>query len=361
MSFKSLKELIDGIQKMSQDYKIYIWGVGVYGNLLGEILNRNHIEWHGYYNNYDNVSVKCLNGKPIKRGDTVKACTDTVYILAMGQYSAVRKQLLSLGIKEDRIICIEDASVLNSIGDSGEAAPTSEKIRAFRNLYLGEKCFIIGNGPSLSIEDLEAIKRLEIKAFASNMIFKCYDETTWRPYFYFCTDDNFIRDVLLEDTTLEYVSRNCQYMFSRASGVLSKVSDKVPNLLLFKSAYPESGQAFEFSTDCSEKVFVGYTVTYAMMQMAVYMGFKEIYLLGMDQSFSIDIDGNGNIVEKKEIKNHSQILGDYPMRGIANTALTNQAYMAAREYVDSHGIKIYNATRGGKLEVFERVDFDKLL
>ena len=87
----------------------------------------------------------------------------------------------------------------------------------------------------------------------------------------------------------------------------------------------------------------------------------KLGLLGMDQSFSIDIDGNGNIVEKKEIKNHSQILGDYPMRGIANTALTNQAYMAAREYVDSHGITIYNATRGGKLEVFERVDFDKLL
>lgn len=32
----------------------------------------------------------------------------------------------------------------------------------------------------------------------------------------------------------------------------------------------------------------------------------------------------------------------------------------AREYADGHGIKIYNATRGGKLEVFERVNFDKL-
>ena len=36
------------------------------------------------------------------------------------------------------------------------------------------------------------------------------------------------------------------------------------------------------------------------------------------------------------------------------------AYQAAREYADRHGIKIYNATRGGKLEVFERVDFDSL-
>lgn len=360
MSFKSLEDLVDSIQKMSQDYKVYIWGVGVYGNLLGEILNRNHIEWHGYYNNYDNVSVKCLNGKSIKRGDTVKACTDTVYVLAMGQYAAVRKQLLSLGIKEDRIICIDDTSVLNSIADSGEVAPSSEKIRAFQNMHLKEKCFIIGNGPSLSIRDLEVINRLKIKTFASNMIFKCYDELQWRPNFYFCTDDNFIRDVLVESDMLEYASQNCQYMFSRVNGLLSKAVDKIPNLMLFRSVYPNSGQSFAFSADCSEKVFVGYTVTYAMIQMAAYMGFEEIYLLGMDQNFSLDIDENGNVVERKEIKNHSQILGDYPMRGIANTALTNRAYMTAREYADSHGIKIYNATRGGKLEVFERVDFDKM-
>ena len=36
------------------------------------------------------------------------------------------------------------------------------------------------------------------------------------------------------------------------------------------------------------------------------------------------------------------------------------AYESAREYADAHGIKIYNATRGGELEVFERVNFDCL-
>lgn len=35
-------------------------------------------------------------------------------------------------------------------------------------------------------------------------------------------------------------------------------------------------------------------------------------------------------------------------------------YQAARRYAETHGIKIYNATRGGELEVFERVDFDSL-
>ena len=38
-----------------------------------------------------------------------------------------------------------------------------------------------------------------------------------------------------------------------------------------------------------------------------------------------------------------------------------KAYMAAHQYADSHGIKIYNATRGGELEVFERVELDGML
>ncbi len=37
------------------------------------------------------------------------------------------------------------------------------------------------------------------------------------------------------------------------------------------------------------------------------------------------------------------------------------AYMSLREYAKEHGIRVLNATRGGKLEVFERVNFDKLM
>ena len=40
---------------------------------------------------------------------------------------------------------------------------------------------------------------------------------------------------------------------------------------------------------------------------------------------------------------------------------TLYAYEHAREYCDSHDIRIYNSTRGGKLEVFERIDFDALI
>ena len=36
------------------------------------------------------------------------------------------------------------------------------------------------------------------------------------------------------------------------------------------------------------------------------------------------------------------------------------AFEFAEEYSKEHGFRIYNATRGGALEAFERVDFDSL-
>ena len=38
-----------------------------------------------------------------------------------------------------------------------------------------------------------------------------------------------------------------------------------------------------------------------------------------------------------------------------------RAYKSAQQYAASHGISILNATRGGKLEVFPRVNFEKLM
>lgn len=43
-----------------------------------------------------------------------------------------------------------------------------------------------------------------------------------------------------------------------------------------------------------------------------------------------------------------------------NVEYNVRAYKSARLYAENHGIKIYNATRGGELEVFERVNFDDI-
>ena len=40
--------------------------------------------------------------------------------------------------------------------------------------------------------------------------------------------------------------------------------------------------------------------------------------------------------------------------------VTYNAFEVAKQYADSHEIKIYNDTRGGKLEVFERKNLDEV-
>ena len=86
------------------------------------------------------------------------------------------------------------------------------------------------------------------------------------------------------------------------------------------------------------------------MQIAIYMGFKEIYLLGCDNSYSDDKN-----------KQHFVESGHYdPTYKTAGDRMV-VAYMEAKKYADSKNVKIYNATRGGMLEVFPRVDLDEVL
>ena len=105
------------------------------------------------------------------------------------------------------------------------------------------------------------------------------------------------------------------------------------------------------------------------IQCACYLGFKEIILLGVDHSFAREKRKDGTVEIHSNIQNHFE---DYQSDSFWGNGMKDEDYVVfpldfatmafekAREYADGHGIKIYNATRGGKLEVFERVNFDEL-
>ena len=108
-----------------------------------------------------------------------------------------------------------------------------------------------------------------------------------------------------------------------------------------------------FSSDVYLEVIDGYTITYSLIQIAVYMGINEIYLLGVDNSFSQP--GPKHFVDYEEDK-----LIELKRWELLEQRMES-AYKEVKRYSKSNNIKIYNATRGGELEVFTRVDFDKII
>lgn len=226
------------------------------------------------------------------------------------------------------------------------------QLNKLKDSHKGERCFIIGNGPSLAPEDLDKLKK-EF-CFASNRIDKMFGYTDWRPTFY-CTQDITIiqtyRDILKK---IHAPYKLMVYAGSRKIGYIGKA---LYTPFIDLDFYPNPPT---FSEDIAAGIGEGFTVTYTCMQIAAYMGFKEMYLIGMDHNFPVDIKEDGTVV-KNDVKSHfydkekNVKTHVYPM-----LYKTELSYKTAKEYADKHDIKIYNATRGGKLEIFERVDLDSL-
>ena len=227
------------------------------------------------------------------------------------------------------------------------------KILKLRNIHKGRRCFIIGNGPSLKATDLDYLKN-EI-TFASNGIFNIFSETDWRPTYYMCQDGKVLSSVI---TRALKIPANILFFPYNSYGVRMP---KRKNIIRYFDEWDiPDYDTFEFSEDCSIKIRNCYTVTYSLMQLAVYMGIKEIYLIGMDNKYSA-VKANDGTIKNDNVKNHFGGSKDNYAVNIPLEGKMDAAYMFAKEFSDNHGIKIYNATRGGYLEIFERVNFDHIV
>lgn len=224
-----------------------------------------------------------------------------------------------------------------------------DSIQKYKSIYNRQRCFIIGNGPSLSAKDLDKLKN-EI-CFGTNRIFDIFDKTAWRPTYYCISDCHLIKNILKKIPYIKCV----RFITNEIDKKCYYVNDSLYIRNFAEIFYPNMPK---FSSDISNGIHDGYTVTYICIQIAVYMGFKEIILLGCDHNYSVTMRPDGSIEKHEGVIDHFSATDR--VLSTPNTYWSTLAYQAAKKYTDEHGIKIYNATRGGKLEVFERVDFDSL-
>lgn len=226
-----------------------------------------------------------------------------------------------------------------------------EFLKSLKNTHVGERCFIVATGPSLTMEDLHTLKENKVFCLGMNSCVLALDKTDWVPDLLGVEDEYVYAKIekALEDASHDklkdkiLISDNVEQFFDSA-----KQYHIFPQSILdHKSDFDRIGK-IKFSDDCYNIVYDAYTITFSMMQIAVYMGFKEICLIGCDCNYEKNKE---HFIEHGVKDPYAPQLGE---RFI-------YVHGKFKEYADKKGIKVYNCTRGGMLEVYPRKSLEDVL
>lgn len=318
---------------------------------------------------YDIKSVEAL--KNINPEDYVLLITCAFYVDIYKQLKTI-PEISDLDCYMYNVVCsYPELDVNNFFEKEIEKEPYKEWKSALKKLNLkdihkGKRCFIIGNGPSLNAEDLDKLKG-EI-TFGANRIFKIFPQTEWRPTYYICIDYLMYGIDHQEINNIDSKIRFVPLERALAAGkIYNEITyyNRVVNCVSIRNGKIVRGTEFEFSDDVEEIIYGGQTVLFDAIQIAAYMGFAEIYLLGVDCNYKLEVLEDGTIVENDLEKNHFDDSYDEGLEDkiavVGTLYAARLAFKKAKESCEKKGILIKNATRGGNLEIFDRVALENVI
>ena len=174
-----------------------------------------------------------------------------------------------------------------------------KRIASYRDLYKGQRCFIVANGPSLRAEDLNLLHDNNEITFGMNRIYKIFDKTEWQPTFYVCEDELIAKEQQKEINAITAKEKFIPIELNWWHDI------DIKDALYFHLNYkPEDACQFSFSPDIAHQIDCRGTVTFTCMQIAAYMGFSEIHLLGVDHNYQKTIDIDGNVIVDPNAKDY---------------------------------------------------------
>lgn len=231
----------------------------------------------------------------------------------------------------------------------GFVKANKERLKKFKDIYQGQRCFIIANGPSLNKIDFSLLKN-EI-TIGMNRIYLMEKQNGFLPNFIVCIDEK----VQLRQFFNEYneLTIPCFFNWNQRN-----LFDKNQYQYFIKVKF-----SMGFAKDLiRNKTYNGGSATFTCLQLAYYMGFQEVFLIGKDHSYNTSIKSAKEIVSDGNENNHF-IKGYYNKGQIWDSPsydVEEFAYEIAKDFFAKEGRIIKDATIGGKLKVFEKIDFNSL-
>lgn len=223
-----------------------------------------------------------------------------------------------------------------------------KQLRKFHNRYAAERCFVIGNGPSLRNTDMTKLKG-EF-TFGMNRIFLMFPELGFNTTFLVSVNDLVIEQSAEEIQTLGMP----RFVSWRSRKWLAPEEE----LYFLHTTYTGP----KFAKDATRRLWEGATVTYTSLQLAYYLGFSKVILIGVDHNFVTKGKPNMTITSAGDDPNHfhPKYFGKGFRWQLPDLDTSEVAYRMAREVYESDGREVVDATVGGKLTIFPKVEYESL-
>ncbi|MGA9347290.1 MAG: 6-hydroxymethylpterin diphosphokinase MptE-like protein [Anaerolineae bacterium] len=227
------------------------------------------------------------------------------------------------------------------------------RLRVLQGKHTGERCFIIGNGPSLSKMDLSPLR--DEVTFGLNRIYLLFPKLGFSTTYYVSVNRLVIEQCAHEIEDLPMP----KFINWHARDVIRFT----PDMMFIRDPYEEPYDVLlDFSTNPASRIWEGSTVTYVAMQLAYYMGFRQVILIGVDHSFATKGEPHRTVVSSGPDPNHFDptYFGKGFRWQLPDLEASERAYRLAKRYFEQDGREIVDATLDGKLRVFRRMDYQAL-
>ena len=236
---------------------------------------------------------------------------------------------------------------------SRDAFVSRSNLDNIKDSYAGKKAIILCNGPSLLKVNFDLLSNAKIYTIGLNKINLLFDKTDFRPNAIVA-----VNRYVIEQNKDYYMNSSIPlYLDQKAARSFAISASKNRSLLYSSDRYPG------FSEDIRYTVCQGSTVTFVAMQLAYFMGFKQVALVGCDHSFATKGPDHKLVSAANEDPDHFDpryFAGGVPWQ-LPSIAESEESYMRAKRFFGYDNRMIYNCTVGGRLEVFPRLTVEEFL
>jgi hypothetical protein len=231
------------------------------------------------------------------------------------------------------------------------ATQNRTKIERYKGIHNDERCFIVANGPSLQRTNLDLLKN-DI-TFGLNRIYLSFGQTTFRPTYYVAMNELILEqfsDDIEELDMPKFLNWNRRRYFNFGDVNITFLKSR----MVFRDS---------FQYDLTQPIVVGGTVTYVALQIAYFMGFRKVILIGLDHNY-VDIGIPNRTETRSDDVDHNHFHPQYFPKGtkwqLPDLPRSELDYKIARKAYEKDGREIVDATIDGKCQIFNKVDFISL-